>query len=146
MSESELAEYMRRYNAGEAGVSQSAVEHKPKRTQPVRGQMNQTETQYSVLLDGLLRAGQIQAWRYEAITLKLAEGCRFTPDFLVARDGHPVSLHEVKRRWKNTKQRGPNFTGDARPKLLTAARLFPEFDFFLAWLDNGKWTIEAIEK
>lgn len=124
------------------------VGKKPKsgRTQPKRGIMNKTESAYALFLDQLKVVGQVQAYRFESITLKLAEGCRYTPDFEVTTVGKPVALHEVKLRWRTAKQRGPNMEADARVKLLTAAKIYPEFDFVLAWFDGCTWHTEPIEK
>ena len=117
------------------------------RTQPTRGQPNKVESAYALFLDQLKQVGGVKAYRFESVTLLLAPGCRYTPDFMVWLKDGSIELHEVKTRWRNAKQRGPNMTDDARVKLLTAARLYPEFNFVLAWLDgNGGWHMENIEK
>ena len=119
----------------------------PKRTQPTRGKMNKVESAYALFLDHLKQAGGVKNYRFESVTLLLAPGCRYTPDFFVECKDGSLECHEVKTRWRNAKQRGPNMTDDARVKLLTAARLYPEFNFVLAWLDgNGGWHMENIEK
>lgn len=116
------------------------------RTQPTRGVMNKVETAYAAMLEELKLVGQVKTWRFEAVTLKLAEGCRYTPDFQIVMNDGRINMVEVKVRWRTAKQRGPNMEADARVKLLTAARLFPEFTFELAWFDGVAWHVEQIEK
>jgi len=64
-------------------------------------------------------AGRIREWRYEAITLSLAEAgerCRYTPDFLVVLPDGRFRLVEVK---------GPYCRDDARVKFLAAQQQYP---------------------
>lgn len=129
-----------------------------KRTQPKRGVMNKTETLYAAVLEAKKTApkendragtGEIQQVRFEGVTLTLAPGCRFTPDFMVTRfvdwEGFVIEFHEVKAgRKRKSGNIGPHMEDDARVKLLTAAKLFPEFEFYLAWLWKDKWEVERI--
>lgn len=89
--------------------------------------MNQTEQQHALRLEALRRAGEIQRWEYEAVTLKLADGCRYTPDFLVIENDGAIRFDETK---------GEFYRDDARVKLLTAARQFP-FKFRLVRKRKG---------
>lgn len=50
--------------------------HKP-------GEMNATETEFAEILEGRKAAGHIIDWKFEAITLKLADGSRHTLDFTI---------------------------------------------------------------
>lgn len=102
----------------------------------VPGTMNGTESAYAVILEAKRRAGHIQAYAYEAITLKLAPRTTYTPDFLVlSADGY-VELHEVK---------GGFHRDDARVKLKVAATLFPWFAFTLATYKGKKWSLTEVE-
>lgn len=65
---------IRKFKAGDR--SKYGKRHKP-------GEMNATEAAYAVLLQARKDAGEITDWLFEAFTLKLAEGCRYTPDFSV---------------------------------------------------------------
>lgn len=47
------------------------------------GQMNGTESAYAELLQIRKLAGEIIDWQFEAITFKLADDTRYTPDFTV---------------------------------------------------------------
>lgn len=85
------------------------------------GQMNRTEAAYATTL--------------EAATLKLADGCRYTPDFAVLRADGIMEMHEVKGYW----------TDDARVKVKVAAEKFPfvfKAVYKQAKKDGGGWRIE----
>lgn len=90
-------------------------------TRRAKGAMNKTEAAYAVVLEAQKRAGAIVDYKYEALTLKLADDCRLTPDFVVEYPDGEVQLHEVKAnrqgRW--------HAEDDARVKLKVAASLFP---------------------
>ncbi len=99
--------------------------------------MNKTEARYGALLEARKALGDVIWYRYEGITLKLADDTRYTADFAVmmAREGE-VQLHEVKGRGKNG---GPRFEDDARVKIACAAELYP-FRFFMVWPgQRGEW-------
>ncbi len=80
------------------------------------------EAMYGGHLYVLRQAGEILEWRYEAITLRLGDRVRYTPDFYVRPRAGAIKLHEVK---------GPQYWEQARVKLGAAAALYPEFEFFL---------------
>lgn len=81
------------------------------------------EAAYGGRLFALQRVGDILEWRYESVTLRLADRVRYTADFYVrCRDGS-IELHEVKgttHTWE-----------DARVKLQVAKAMYPEFRFLL---------------
>src|SRR5689334_13081719 len=66
------------------------------RTRRIPGRMNKGEAAYAAHLEIQLRAGHISFYRYEAMTLKLADDCRLTVDFLVINADDEIELHEVK--------------------------------------------------
>lgn len=49
----------------------------------VPGQMNRTEAEYAALLESRKRAGTIIEWKFESFTVRLADKCRYTPDFWI---------------------------------------------------------------
>lgn len=49
----------------------------------IPGQMNQTESAYAETLQARKLTGEIIDWSFESVTFKLADDCRYTPDFLV---------------------------------------------------------------
>lgn len=108
---------------------------KGQRKQP--GTMNRLEAAYADLLTERLHAGEIVWFRYEGITLKLGQDCRFTPDFAVMLADDTIELHETKGFMQD----------DALVKLKTAAELFP-FRLVLvtkaAKKDGGQWQTRYI--
>lgn len=102
--------------------------------------MNKTETEYSVFLGDLMRAGKIKRWRYEAVRLEFARRTTYTPDFMVTATDGSVEFHEVKGSWQAPHQE------DARVKLKVAAEMYPEFRFVCAvrvpQKKGGGWNIE----
>jgi len=99
------------------------------------GVMNKTEAAYADHLEFRRRAGEVaQVW-FEGVTLKLAERCRYTPDFLVMLTDGRIEAHEVKGHWQD----------DARVKIKVAAEKFP-FRFVavraVAKREGGGWAEE----
>jgi hypothetical protein len=77
--------------------------------------MNKTERDWAKMLESLRKSGDVREWHYEAVTLKVGEDCRYTPDFMVVYpDGH-IGFDEVKGFWRD----------DAKVKIRTAAKQFP---------------------
>ena len=94
-----------------------------------KGVMNKTEEWYytSVLKPRIL-TGEVETIEYEAITFKLGDGSRYTPDFYVKRtDGH-CELHETKGYWRE----------DDRVKIKVAASKYSEFFWFGIRISNKK--------
>ena len=95
--------------------------------------MNKTEAGYALLLEARKRAGQVQDYWFEGLTLKLAHDTRYTPDFFVVLADGSCELHEVKGFMRD----------DANVKLKVAARLFP-FPVFLVRKYLGGFVTEVI--
>lgn len=96
--------------------------------------MNKTEAAYDAHLWSV--RGSVVVWHaFEAITLKLANNTRYTPDFVVQRTSGAIELHEVKGFWRD----------DARVKIKVAASLFP-FRFIAVTArskkNGGGWDVE----
>ena len=132
-------DHIAKFNGGQEDKSHH-VKAPPKRITARAKKPNATESAWAA---ELTRKGV--AWRWEAITLKLANDCRYTPDFFaIERDGCHA-FWEVKREWKNRPGR-PRIEDDALVKLKVAAKEYPEFDFWLVWLGvDGNWREERIE-
>jgi hypothetical protein len=77
--------------------------------------MNKTEARRAQELEVKRRAGEIAGWWYEALTLKLADDTRYTPDFLVQYPSGQLELEEVKGFLRE----------DAAVKIKVAAKLYP---------------------
>ncbi len=95
--------------------------------------MNKLEKARAIVLEAMKRAGKIQSWRYEKLTLKLADDCRYTPDFVVVENDFSITLEETKGFWRD----------DAKVKIRVAATQFPEFCFQGVQLVKGAWVIET---
>jgi hypothetical protein len=68
--------------------------------------MSNAELEYAMILEHMKRRGEIESYRYEGVTLKLADGCRFTPDFFVVVSSMILRLRfvEIKGRhiWEDS--------------------------------------------
>ena len=98
------------------------------------GTMNKLEEAYSWVLEARKRAGEIQWWGYEKITLKLAPDTRYTPDFALLLADDALEFHEVK---------GSFFRDDAKVKIKVAAAMFP-FKFLLVRKSGRGWEITEV--
>lgn len=102
-----------------------------------RGHMNGLEKQYAVRLEVAQQEGRIEWFAFEAMTLKLAEGTRYTPDFVVMNAAGELEFHECKGFMEEA----------AFIRIKVAADKFP-FRFVLvrkkAKKDGGGWDIKTI--
>ena len=97
-----------------------------------KGEMNRTEAAYAEVLESQKAAGEILDWKFESVTLVLANNTRYTPDFMVQLPSGEIQFKETKGFMMD----------DAWVKLKVAAAKFP-FAFFLvrkkAKKDGGGW-------
>jgi hypothetical protein len=96
------------------------------------GEMNKTETAYARELIARQLAGEIQAWKFEAIRFTLAERTTYTPDFIVWLATGEIQIVEVKGKWWD----------DARVKFKVARDTFPMFTFIVVKKVRGGFAIE----
>lgn len=91
---------------------------------------NKTEAEYNrTMLDG--------RGRYEAITLRLPGGSRYTPDWAVFDANNKVTLHEVKGSYRFHSQ------GRALTAFREAVAAFPMFGFVWATKQkDGRWEVK----
>lgn len=82
--------------------------------------MNGLETDYyhEVLLPQVL-AGEMLKAEFEGLSVKLAKGARYKPDFYCLLANGEIELHETKGHWREA----------ARLRIKMAADLHPEFRF-----------------
>lgn len=103
------------------------------------GVLNKTEQAYSDHLETLRRAGSILWFEFEGVTFKIAEGCRYTPDFVVMNFACQIECHEVKGFWRD----------DGRVKIKAAAAKFHPFKFIATKpkpkKDGGGWSYEIFD-
>lgn len=93
--------------------------------------MNGLEKDYLLQLICGIPPSKIKA---QAVTLKLANGLRYTPDFFAFHDGK-IMAWEVK---------GAFAYEDSIVKLKVAAVAWPEIQFTLAWKKGGVWKEQRI--
>jgi hypothetical protein len=99
------------------------------------GAMNKTEEAYARHLETLKAAGEVAWYLFEAVKLRLADNCFYSPDFAVMRTDGSMEMHEVKGFWAD----------DARVKIKVAAERFP-FRFVAIRVRSkkagGGWEVE----
>lgn len=103
------------------------------RTQPRRdGSMNKLEAKYAGVLELRKKAGEISAYWFEGLKLRLADRTFYTPDFVVQLADGSLELHETKGHWEE----------DARIKVKVAAAQYPFRFVALTWSKAGGWKEE----
>ncbi len=100
------------------------------------GEMNKTEAAYAAdVLERRKQTGEVVDYWFERFTFKLANDCRYTPDFVVMLASGELECHETKGYWQD----------DAKVKIRVAASLFP-FRFVAIQKqpkkDGGGWTYQ----
>jgi len=102
--------------------------HKP-------GEMNKTESEYAQMLQLRKLAGEIEEWRFESITFKLADDTRYTPDF-------EILFPDGSMEYVDAKGGGP-IDPKSLVKIKCAAERFSQFKFVieqkLAKKHGGGW-------
>lgn len=126
--------------ASKSPATHAQAKGKGRVPQRTPGQMNSLEKSYAeTVLAPRKLAGEIIEWWFEAITLKLADDCRYTPDFLVMLSDHSLECHEIKGFMRD----------DAQVKLKIAAQMFP-FKFILCKKqtkkEGGTWIIKELKQ
>lgn len=89
------------------------------------------EYEYSLYLTALKSRGEILWWRYEGISIKLADGAKYTPDFAVVNSAGELEFHETKGHWREA----------ARVRIRVAAELNP-FRFVAITRGSQGWQRE----
>lgn len=134
MSRLTLADLPARYQAQVAGqTAKPAPVVKPMLRQSAAPKLNKTEAAWG---DWLRAAFPSCAIHEQSVTLRLANGCRYTPDFAVLDASGPgaVSIYEVKGFMRD----------DAAVKIKVAAAQFPAWAFWLVWRKAGQWQQQRI--
>lgn len=103
-----------------------------KRLRQSARKMNKLETEAL----GWLRARAPHwSWYPQAITFRLGNGVRYTPDVVGMSMLDSVVCYEVK---------GPRMWDDANVKLKVAAHEFQHVKFVLLWRENGRWCEQVV--
>jgi hypothetical protein len=101
--------------------------------------MNRTESRYAELLELRRRAGELERFSFEGVSIRLAHRTWYRFDFLVVpAGGRRCEIHEVKGHWED----------DARVKIKVAASLHPQWTFYAVRLvgrgRRATWETERI--
>lgn len=105
-------------------------------------QPNKTELRFEQeYLKPWWATGSVADYSYESVTLKIANGCRYTPDWYVL---EVVREGELKTKFYEIKARAMIWD-DAIVKIKVAAHAYQQFEFYLcAWDGKTGWTIERV--
>jgi hypothetical protein len=97
---------------------------------------NATESRYA--FDILRVTEGVESYEYEAVTFKLGNGLKYTPDYMVVKtkgSAEWIEFHEVK---------GEKVWEDSIVKLKATAAKYPYFKFVMAqWVDK-QWVIQEV--
>lgn len=144
-TEEQLAEYRRKMAKAERPATMPTnvareTPHEPRTVEAPavcgwNGKQTETEKRYNAqILHGL--------GRFEAVTLVLPGGGRYTPDFMTIDDGR-VTFHEVKGSYRLGSQ------GRAHTAFQEAVAAFPMFSFVWATerakRDGGGFDVKSVE-
>ena len=93
--------------------------------------MNKTEAEFARRLATNWRAGVIDGWAYESVTLKIADRCRYTPDFIAWTNlNRSIVFYEIK---------GGFARDDAIVKFKAAREMFKWAEFQMWSKNKGVW-------
>ena len=96
--------------------------------------MNKTEARYSLYLEALRQAKEIQWFRFQYWKLRLATNTFWTPDFV---DLRKLTLKSSTSR--EPKGDKPLVKDDAQVKIKLAAKEYPMIQFKQAWYTKNGW-------
>ena len=112
-----------------------------------RGEMNKVESQFAGYLTGLKLSGQIKEFWFEEWTFVLADGCRYTPDFVVQDALDYLIAYDTKGTKSSRNERGewtdkPWMEEDSAVKIKVFPMRFP-IELHIAYrankTDGGNW-------
>jgi hypothetical protein len=106
---------------------------------PTSAYRSRLEARYAGYLQELKLAGEIESWKYEPVTFKLAARTTYTPDFEVRLLYGCVCYMETKGYHKNM--------AASRVKWKCAAEAHPEFQWFwVTWVRGQGWHHEEYKR
>lgn len=111
------------------------------------GVMNSTEAAYSAHLQARKERGEIQRFWFEPVTLKLATGVRYTPDFMVLENDGLITFRECKgTTGKAGSEKAYHHDGLGKAKVAIAAAKFPFLFYVVFKLRGGAgWAEELVD-
>jgi hypothetical protein len=117
----------------------ASVAAKAVTTSHTPGRMNKTEEAYSRILECRKARGEVVWFAFEAVRLRIADKCYYTPDFLVQLADGTLEIHEVKARTKDGRKL---IKDDAAVKLRAIHDQYPMFGLRIAWGCRGEFEME----
>lgn len=112
---------------GQSCAKQPPREKKPRQSK----QPNRTEQRFLDICEARKRHGEIKEVRFEGITIKLADGCRYTPDVMTIDHENRIVFYEVK---------GSHIWDDSKVKFRVAKDQNPWATFEMHQWKSGEWT------
>lgn len=104
--------------------------------------MNKTETRFAQWLEIQKRCGEIEWWEFQPMTFRIADDCRYTPDFVVCDFNGRLKCIDIKGSKRKKSDGSTTYwcEEDAKIKIKVAAKKFPFFDWSIYHpLPNGEW-------
>ncbi len=98
-----------------------------------RHSMTTPEREMASQLEMMRRNNEIESWKFEGMTLKLAGGCRFTPDFFVVVLSLPLRIRFIETK-------GPFIREDAMIKFKVAREQNGWAEWQLHQRSKNGWT------
>ncbi len=120
-----------------APTSPSNKEQKPRLRQKAAPKLNKTEQRFEMYLRQVFKTETILV---QAITIEIANGCRYTPDFFVIQPTETPGAVTLRA----FEVKGPHAWDDSIVKLKVAARSFPFVQFSICSRSGFGWRIEKI--
>jgi len=100
-------------------------------------QPNKTELRFEQEhLKPLIYSAELFIYEYEGVTLKIANGCRYTPDFWAVDTRGVTRYYEIKAK--------AMIWDDAIVKLKVAAAKYVNCEFYLCAWGAQEWTIQRV--
>ncbi len=98
-----------------------------------RGSMTKPEREMAMILEAQRKNCEIESWKFEGVTFKLSDGCRYTPDFFVVVLSLPLRLRIIETK-------GPFIREDAMIKFKVAKEQNPWAEWQLHQrTKDGSW-------
>ncbi len=99
-----------------------------------RHSMTTPEREMAAQLEMMRRNNEIESWKFEGVTLKLADSCRYTPDFFV------VVSSKIIAHLRIIETKGPFIREDAMIKFRVAKEQNPWAEWQLHQRTKNGWT------
>ena len=129
MTEAQVREHQEKHGFG---IPNSTVTKTPTPSVTKRQRMTKVEAEYGMILESMKRRHEIVDWQFEGITFRLADDCRYTPDFFVI-----VTLHPLLLRFVETK--GKHIWDDSKVKFRVAKEKYPWAEWCMWQKKSSGW-------